>query len=346
MRLKRFINLFCLPLILCVFLFFLFMNNTKRPMGQLVFESETLHFGKIPLWQKEPITKTIKCRNAGRKTLLIRRVNSNCGCYSVTEYPQQLAPGEVGTFTLSAEPPKVRPKASIHVVTDIPRQPDVYFAVFAEPVPYAKFNPPVCDFGEINSNTIHEKVVRLNLNAPIDKSAVELAPYNEDKIISKIEFSDQSTIELKIQLGPVVEQRFFSTLLTCILPGERTISLPITAKVVSRVKVTPEYLLFKPVGKEKHSTSTLSFTFQSKHPFEVLKIESPSVVKIKFRKSPYSDQTNDLIVQVDLSLKEIDIPWREEIRIFTNAEQNPIRIPVYVVNTNDNNIRLEMEVSE
>ena len=344
MRPIRFINLFCLPLILCVFLFFLFMNNAKRPMGQLVFESETLYFGKIPVWQDESITKTIKCRNVGRKTLLIRRVNSNCGCYSVTQYPQQLAPGEVGTFTLAADPPRVTPKASVHVVTDIPRQPDVYFSVLADPVPYAEFTPSVCDFGSISSNTVHEKVVKLHLNAPVDKSAVELAPYNEDKISSKIEFSDQSAIELKIQLGPIAEQKFFSTLLTCILPGERTISLPVIAKVVSRVKVTPEFLLFKPIEKEKRST--LSFTFQSKYPFEVLKIESPSVVKIKFRKSLYPEQTNDLLAQVHLSLKEIEIPWREEIRIFTSAEQNPIRIPVYVINANNINTPSAIEFSE
>lgn len=313
-------------------------------MGHLVFESESLHFGKVPVWQEKPITKTIKCRNAGRKTLLIRRVNSNCGCYSVTQYPQQLAPGEVGTFTLTADPPRVMPKASIHVVTDIPRQTDVYFAVLADPVPYAEFYPLVCDFGEINSNTIHEKVVKLHLNAPIDKSAVELAPYNEDKISSKIEFSNQSTVELKIQLGPIVDQQFFSTLLTCILQGERTVTLPIIANVVSRVKVTPEFLLFEPIEKEKRST--LSFTIQSRHPFEVLKIESPSVVEVKIIKSPYSEHKNDLLAQVHLSLKKIEIPCREEIRIFTSAEQKPIRIPVYVVNTNDNNIRSEMEGSE
>lgn len=344
MRPIRFINLFCLPLILCVFLFFLFMNNAKRPMGQLVFESETLYFGKIPVWQDESITKTIKCRNVGRKTLLIRRVNSNCGCYSVTQYPQQLAPGEVGTFTLAADPPRVTPKASVHVVTDIPRQPDVYFSVLADPVPYAEFTPSVCDFGSISSNTVHEKVVKLHLNAPVDKSAVELAPSNEDKISGKIEYSTPSAIELKIQVGPIVNQKFFSTLLTCILPGDRTINLPVIAKIVSRVKATPEFLFYKPVEKEKRPI--LSFILQSEYPFEVLKIDSPSAVKVKLKETSPSEQTNALTAQVYLSLEKIEKPLREEIRVFTNAEQDPIRIPVYVINANNINTPSAIEFSE
>ena len=289
MHLFRFIKFFCFPLILCVFLFFLFINNAKRPMGQLVFENNTVNFGDIPIWQKDHIIKTIKCRNVGRKTLLIRRVNSNCGCYSVTQYPQQLAPGETGTFTLAADPPRAMPNASIHVVTDIPRQPDVYFSVNANPVLYAEFTPSVCDFGSIVSNTVHEKVVKLKINAPVDISTVELAHTNKDKINCKIEYTSSSTIELNIKVGPIVDQNSFSTLLTCILPSDRTISLPVVAKVANRVKATPEFLFYKPVEKEKHPLQ--SVILQSKFPFKVLKIDSPSVVKVKLKESLTSGQT-------------------------------------------------------
>ena len=44
-----------------------------------------------------------------------------------------------------------------------------------------------------------------------------------------------------------------------------------------------------------------------------------------------------LTAQVHLSMGKIEKPFREEIRIFTNAEQDPIRIPVYVIDTKNNN---------
>lgn len=313
-------------------------------MGSLVFESETLNFGKIPVWQEEPIPQKIKCRNTGRKTLRIRRVDSNCSCYSVTQYPRQLAPGEVGTFTLTADPARATPKASIHVVTDIPRQPDVFFAVIAEPVPYAEFAPSVCDFGEIHTNTVHEKVVKLHINAPIDKSAIALLPTNEDQISGKLAFCHSSGIDLKIHLGPLLEQKFFSTLLTCVLPGDRTLSLPVTANVTSRVKVTPEFLFYKQTEKGKRPI--LSFTLHSDSPFRVLKIDSPSAIKVQFRKISYSGQTNELTVQVHLSPKEIEPALRQGIRVFTDVEQAPIRIPVYVINAKGINLLPAVESGE
>ena len=326
MRLIRIINLFCIPLFVCAFLFLLFVNNLKRSTGKLVFENETVHFGEIPLWQNEPITKLIKCRNVGRKKLVIQRVNSNCGCYSVTQYPRQLAPGEIGTFVITADPPNAKPEASVHVVTDSPQQSDVYFSVLATIKPYAEFLPAVCDFGEIHTNTVHEKPIQLHINGPFKKESVQLAPINDGVVSGSLEQGNASDFELKIQLGPIDSQGFFSTVFTCILPGDRTITLPVIAQVVGRVKVSPEMLVYGQGTKTE--PPILDVTLQSEMPFKILKVDAPKFLGVKIGDSSGTHQTT-VIAKVQLYPDEVQDNLREEIQVFTNVEREPIRIPVY-----------------
>lgn len=325
MRLARILNLIALPIVVCVFLF-MFINNYNRTTGILVFESETLDFGEIPTWQNETITKSIQCRNIGRKKLVIRRVHSNCGCYSVIQYPHQLVPGELGTFTITADPPKAKPEASIHIVTDSLQKPHVYFSISAVITPYAEFYPSVCDFGEIYTNTVHQKSVRLHINAPFDSEAVQLAPNPSDAISGKLESGNSSEFELKIQAGPMDNEGFFSTNFTIILPDSRTISLPVTARVVGRVWVNPEVLSYGRVTKTESSVA--DFTLQSETPFKILKVDAPNALSVGILTPSDTPQTS-LTARVRLYPEKVQDILRGEIQVFTSLEQYPIRIPVY-----------------
>ena len=303
------------------------VNRQDRPTGRLAFDSGTLEFGEIPAWKSEPVTKVIKGRNIGRKKLVIRRVDSSCG-YSVIQYPEQLAPGEIGTFTIKANPAKARSKGSVHIVTDSLQEPHIYLSVLAVIKPYAEFSHPICDFGEIYTNTVHEKSIRLSINAPVEPKAVQLAPAQSDVVKCKIERVGSSEFELKIKLGPIDTERFFSTVLTVILPDYRTIILPVIAQVVGRVQVSPEVLFYKTVAKAENPVT--DFTLRSEMPFKVLKIDSPKALAIKIKDPPNTYQTS-MTVQVRLYPEKVKEILRGEIRVFTNAEQHPIRIPVYAV---------------
>ena len=107
--------------------------------------------------------------------------------------------------------------------------------VNAVPKPFAELSTDLCDFGDILPDTTHEQQVTLSVNVPMDTDKIRLMPTHHPALTWKRAPTSEGNSLITIQLGPLKELGIFSALLTVAFPNERTLTLPVTTRVVAPV---------------------------------------------------------------------------------------------------------------
>ena len=103
--------------------------------------------------------------------------------------------------------------------------------VNAVPKPFAELSTDLCDFGDILPDTTHEQQVTLSVNVPMDTDKIRLMPTHHPALTWTPTPTSEGNFLITIQLGPLKELGIFSALLTVAFPNERTLTLPIIARV-------------------------------------------------------------------------------------------------------------------
>lgn len=129
-------------------------------------------------------------------------------------------------------------------------------------------------------------------------------------------------------------EKLLSSILTVAFPNERTLTLPITARLVRPVSVQPKTLSFGAVDKDAKPFA--KYTLSAKTDFRVISIQVPESLRV----TAPDDWTQSLHGYNARSQqeKQYKVSWhmenssellREEIKVLTTAETAPITIPVY-----------------
>ncbi len=111
--------------------------------------------------------------------------------------------------------------------------------VNAVPKPFAELSTDLCDFGDILPDTTHKQQVTLSVNVPMDTDKIRLMPTHHPALTWKRAPTSEGNFLITIQLGLLKELGIFSALLTVAFPNERTLTLPVTTRVV--VPVTGQF---------------------------------------------------------------------------------------------------------
>ncbi len=328
MKLNRsIVTSFLLPVIVIFGVIILLINNQRELPGELVLEQEKIDFGEVPEWEGL-VKQSVTGRNVGKSKLTIERIETGCS-YAKIEGPQVLQPGEEGVFRVVFNPevlPADAKPATAILFTDSPRTRQVYLTIAAAAKRFATLSAEICDFGEIAPNTVHEKKVKLCVNAPMNRDGIRLMPSSHPSL--KWEMASESSSDcflITVKLGPLKDKAPFASTLTVALPNERTLTLPVAARVVSPVKVQPETLFYGAVAQGDEPSA--EFTLEAKTPFKVLKIQTPDVLTVST--PPDNRSPNRFTAMVKWHTKDSPLILRKEIRVMTSAAPEPIHIPVY-----------------
>ena len=338
-----------IPVLFILIVVIVLVNNQREYPGELVFAQDKVDFGTIPEWEGT-VTRSVTARNEGRSPLQIERIRAGCSYAKITG-PEQLQPNEEGTFEVVLNP-KIVPTdaraATAILFTDSPRTPQVYLTIVATAKRFATLSAEICDFGQIVPETAHEKIIKLCVNAPLNLEEVRLIPSAHPSLTWKMSPDPDSTcflitIQLKAskkwkqesaELRAYNAEKPFSSSLTVAFPNERTLTLPITARIVRPVTVQPKTLSYGAVDKDVNPS--LEFTLSAKKGFKVLSIQVADFLRV----AAPEDWTQSLHAYNNHGQQEkrYKVFWevanspellREEIRILTTAENAPITIPVY-----------------
>ena len=338
-----------IPIVLISALIIVLVNNQQEFPGELVLVKDKLDFKTIPEWEGK-VTRSVMAKNVGRSPLRIIRIQIGCTYAKITG-PDLLQPDQEGTFEVVINPKNVPQKlttATVILFTDSPRTPQVYLTIVGAAKRFAMLSADICDFGEIIHQTTHQKKIKLCVNAQLNLEEIRLIPSTQTDITWKMDADPNSecfliTIKLsaikKWKQGetatqPYNAEKLLSSVLTVVFPNERTLSLPITARIVRPVTAQPNTLSYGSV--DTNAAPTAEFILSAKIDFSVLSIQVPNYLRI----SAPDDWTKSLHAYNNhgQQKKRFKVSWdvdnspmllRHQIKILTTAEKIPIIIPIY-----------------
>ncbi len=228
---RRIITTIIIPILLIAGLIIVLINNPQKPSAELVLAQQHIDFGTLPEWEGS-VTQSVTARNTGKNTRYIQRMQTGCSYAEITG-PEAILPNKDGTFHITINPetlPANDTSAAVTIFTDSPTTPSLHFTITAAAKRFATLSPDICEFGDILPETTHQKTITLAVNAPLKTSDIRLLPSNHPRLTWEMA-PDPSLIT--IQLGPLKDRERFSSLLTVAFPNERTLTLPVTANIVT-----------------------------------------------------------------------------------------------------------------
>ena len=333
-------------LLISILIIVIIINNQQGTHGELVLAPKELDFGTVLEWEGK-VTREITAKNIGKKTINIHRIQVGYSFVEI-EGPTRIQPESEVRFKIHFTPPIHRPDqttATAIFFTDSTKTQQIYFTIKAFIERFARMSAEVCDFGNTQLDTDYEKKVRLCVNAPMNQDEIHLMPsgnpmlswemapdVNSECYIIKISLKiSRKEDENDVNPNRYSKPKPFSAQLTVAFPNDRTLTLPIIARVIPPVFAEPESLSYGIITDNK--ASSLEFTLSGKNAFTILSIEAPDFLQIvetsnslesEDLETPYKNWFN-----VSLDVPKSPELLREEIIVHTTAAEDPIRIPVY-----------------
>ncbi len=337
-----------IPILLISGLIIFLINNRREFPGELVLSNERLDFGNVPEW-KGQVIQTVLARNIGPKEIHITKIQTGCS-YVDIEGPKVISSDSDATFKVLLDPqflPDRTSTATAIIFTDSPKTPQVYLTIVAKATRFATLSAEICDFGEILLEQMPEKEIKMCVNEPLHQENIRILPIKHKLLrwkITRIQNTDCYAISIQLRFPKrdktdVVQTRshnaaeLFSTSLTITFPNDRTLTLPIIAKIVEPVVSKPESITYGIVNT--HTTPSLRFKLISKNPIQVLELQVPDYLKVLEVPNPDPNrQDKDLLYseihfEVTLDTTKSLTLLRDNIQIKTSASPTQILIPVY-----------------
>lgn len=346
---RSIITTIVIPVLLISVLIIFLVNNQQEFPGELVFAQNKVDFGTIPEWEGT-VTRSVTAKNEGRSPLQIERIRAGCSYAKITG-PETIQPDEEGTFEVVLNPkivPTDAKAATAILFTDSPRTPQVYLTIVATAMRFATLSADICDFGQIIPDTTHEKKIKLCVNMPLNLEEVRLMPSAHPSLTWQMSPDPNSgcfLITIKLQTPKKLSQentefraynveKLLSAMLTVAFPNERTLTLPITARIVRVVTVQPKTLSYGAVDKDANPSA--EFTLSAKTSFRVLSIQVSDTLRVaapddwtQSLQAYNNHEQQEKRFKVFWHVETSPILLREEIKVLTTAETLPITIPVY-----------------
>lgn len=346
---RAIITTIIIPVLLISVLVIVIINNQQEYPGELVLAQEKVNFGTIPEWEGV-VTRSVTARNTGRSPLRIERIQTGCSYAEITG-PEMIPPNEEGAFKVVLDPnivPIDATAATVILFTDSPKTPQVYLTIVATARQFATLSTEICDFGQIIPDTTHQKKIKLCVNAPLNLEKIRLMPTKHPDLTWKMSPDPNSecyiiTIQLrapKLWKQENTENRFYNTdkvisaMLTVAFPNDRTLTLPIAARIVPPVTAQPQTISYGAV--DKGATPSAKFTLSAKTAFKVLTIQVPTSLQItvpddwtRSLRAYNENLQQEKHFKVFWRVENSPILLREEIKVLTTADTIPVSIPVY-----------------
>ena len=322
---RTIITTIIIPILLISGLIIFLINNQQEPAVELVLAQQQIHFGTIPEWEG-PVTRSLTARNVGKHTLHIHNVYTGCSYAEITG-PETIPPDTEAKFHITINPeslPATETSATATIFTNSLTTSNVSLIITATAKRFATLNPETCEFGDILPETIHQKRITLTVNAPLNTSKIRLLPPNHSQLTWKMTRNADTAI-ITIQLGPLKERGRFASLLTLVFPNDRTLTLPVTAKVVAPVVAQPETLFYGIAAPE--TQPSIEFTLSASTPFKVLNIAAPAALTVA--DADNTTEPNRKILKAVWNVPNTSVPLQKEIQVLTTADSKPIHIPVH-----------------
>lgn len=238
-------------------IYYLIFAGGGPPILQV--DTTELDFGAIPSGVK--LKRTFRLTNVGGSPLVIRRIQTGCGCLEVNLAQNNIAPStsEELQVTMTVEN-LLKKQVAIFVFSNDPQQPVVKLFVKADAVMESIIEPQVVDFGQVESTAMLPITKSISLSLKQDyfadlKSGQLSFTVNEPYLrVNDSQRSDGNVTEIKLSLQ---EDAPTGDIFTQLLIGDasKSASMRILGYVRGHYLALPQMIVLGPVGPRDDAVS-------------------------------------------------------------------------------------------
>jgi hypothetical protein len=245
--------------------------------ARIHFPEPIFDFGSV--WQGENVTHNFKFQNVGDDTLKISKVRASCGCSKAEASTNKIPPGRFGEIEVAFKTGGYlgRQTKNISVYSNDPTNPVVKLQLKGEVKMEVEVRPSYLSFGSIPKHTQatgqFEVIQRGEQELIIERVTTNKESLKIDSV-EKQERGGKNIYSVKVSfngdapVGNLLER----VEITTNLERRKTILVPVRARILGDIQLSPERLMFKvPAGTKRIFPVIISTKGDN---FEILKIEN------------------------------------------------------------------------
>lgn len=230
--------------------------------GVIKFQNHLVDFGQVT--RGKQLEYKFVFENIGNGPLQVQAVHSTCGCTIVDDPGQKVyQPGEQSFIKVvfNTESFVGSVAKTVSIMTNDKLHPSVLLSVKANIIAEFMADPPVVDFGEVDKQDSYSRQVILK---PINGFSLSVIDLNYNRDLFDVSYSKVSGGKwvVKITLKPptrigLIKENIYVVNNSKTMPR---LKLVVRGDVKGPIKLTPEYVEFGAVGKEKQSRRLIKLT--------------------------------------------------------------------------------------
>lgn len=277
--------------------------------AQPTFELETPIIDMGTILDTEPVTKTIRFRNAGNATLMVPNVSTTCGC-TVAELPKnEFEPGESVELEVEFDPRGKTPGRQEQTVTfrtNDRANPSVAVKVRAFVKPLVSIEPMQVNLGEVTKHTRKETLISLTgMNEDFEAYHVTLvgdgAKYFDIEILGTDPIEQEGEMVARTDILVTLKQDAppgRAQAMAAIRTNEhnrRLVTVPIGARVEGDMVMNPMRMMLGTLSVGRKVEEVVEIRHGRNEPFKITGIELRPM-----------QPTNMGSMKIDYSIEPID----------------------------------------
>ncbi|MDI6793331.1 MAG: DUF1573 domain-containing protein [bacterium] len=253
--------------------------SSESSYPDIQFEERTYDFGAAG--QQEKIVHEYRFKNTGKETLVIKSVNSSCGCIAEILSPKTIPAGENGSIKVTFETRRYRGKQakSIFVETNDPDEPEIELEISGMIKTEVAVVPEFLYFGDIEKGKTLTKEIKLIQigNEELNLEKVEVSANYLSAGVSNLEDERHRGFKIKVGLNsdtpPVGKFAEVITLHTNFRERPR-IDVPVAGNILGRIRVKPQALSLGSMKKGGIASQKVEVATADETAFRIINVEA------------------------------------------------------------------------
>jgi len=277
----------------------------------------------------EKVRRTFVLRNEGGALLAITGIVPRCGsCLTVEIKRREIPPGESEDLFVQYELGDWMGKFVRYIVVESndPKNGSVSLILQGETVPEFEVSPPKISFGEVLTNASPSAGLKLkrNFGGSLDLSGLgQVASGLKVDLPERLTAQEKETVEVPVTLEPGLSPGPYKADLVLRVNGtlHKELTIPVTAKIVSPIRLAEEDIFFGIVPAKESATKTVAVTLAEGVDSSHVSVKCDAdCLTAEYRQG---DDDNGPTVKFSLLPTEKVGPFRAKVRLEAPAQSGP-----------------------
>jgi hypothetical protein len=313
---------------------FSFLPNVAAAAPKLNIPQAVYDFGSVSQGQK--VTHEFAVRNDGDSDLLIQRISPACGCTAASLSASAIKPGATEKIRVTFDTTGFygSKTKSVHVLTNVPNDPEFVLRLKGEVVRGVKVAPERIEFGEVSpSASDYSRTRELTVEPEVGQGREVAKVYSPAKSLSVTPLAEQGGLRrYKVVLAPGLAKGDLRerVIIEFKDPSHAAVNVPVVASIVGDLRVSPTMVSFGILESQQVLERRLKFQNSGTAPVKIngLSADHPALSASFIE----ADAVGNGVIVLKLDPSKVSGDLRSTLRVTTShPSEGEVVIGVYGV---------------